>query len=123
MYVRKVKRKCLVRGCRNTDSFAISQTREVGNTVIICKSCLSSALESLDDINPKTKSNIPAAGNGEIPPLFFNAEATAGTFGAAEVEKQPEVTACTCPACGREFKSEKALNTHIRHCVRQENNE
>lgn len=75
MYVRQVKRKCNVRGCKNTDCFAISQTREVGNTIIICKSCLSSALESLGEINPKTKSNIPVIENKAIPSLFFNAEA------------------------------------------------
>lgn len=82
MYVRQVKRKCNVRGCKNTECFAISQTREVGNTVIICKSCLSSALESLDEINPKTKSNIPIIENKAIPSLFFNAEA----MGQSEVK-------------------------------------
>lgn len=75
MFVRQVKRKCNVRGCKNTECFAISQTREVGNTVIICKSCLNSALESLDEINPKTKSNIPVIENKAVPSLFFNAEA------------------------------------------------
>lgn len=82
MYVRQVKRKCNVRGCKNTECFAISQTREVGNTVIICKSCLSSALESLDEINPKTKSNIPVIENKAIQSLFFNAEA----MGQSEVK-------------------------------------
>lgn len=82
MYVRQVKRKCNVRGCKNTECFAISQTREVGNTVIICKSCLSSALESLDEVNPKTKSNIPVLENKAIPSLFFNAEA----MGQSEVK-------------------------------------
>lgn len=82
MYVRQVKRKCNVRGCKNTECFAISQTREVGNTVIICKSCLSSALESLDEINPKTKSNIPVIENKAVPSLFFNAEA----MGQSEVK-------------------------------------
>lgn len=82
MYVRQVKRKCNVRGCKNTECFAISQTREVGNTVIICKSCLSSTLESLDEINPKTKSNIPVIENKTVPSLFFNAEA----MGRSEVK-------------------------------------
>lgn len=82
MYVRQVKRKCNVRGCKNTECFAISQAREVGNTVIICKSCLSSALESLDEVNPKTKSNIPVIENKAIPSLFFNAEA----MGQSEVK-------------------------------------
>lgn len=82
MFVRQVKRKCSVRGCKSTDCFAISRTREVGNTVIICKSCLSSALESLNEINPKTKSNIPVIENKAVPSLFFNAEA----MGQSEVK-------------------------------------
>lgn len=75
MFVRQVKRKCSVRGCKCTDSFAISRTREVGNTVIICKSCLGKALGAIDEIDPKTKSNIPKAEHTKAPALFFNAKA------------------------------------------------
>lgn len=73
MFVRQVKRKCGVRGCKSTDCFAISRTREVGNTVIICKSCLGKALGAIDEIDPKTKSNIPVVENTSAPSLFFNA--------------------------------------------------
>lgn len=79
MFVRQVKRKCGVRGCKSTDCFAISRTREVGNTVIICKSCLGKALGAIDEIDPKTKSNIPAADNTTVPSLFFNAKALGKT--------------------------------------------
>lgn len=72
MYVRQVRRKCSVRGCRCTDSFAVSLTREAGNTVIICKNCLEKALKAIGEIDPKTKSNIPKASGKEAPPLFFN---------------------------------------------------
>lgn len=75
MYVRKLKRKCSVRGCKCTDTYAISLTREVGNTVIICKSCLGKALGAIDEVNPDTKSNIPVVENNPAPPLFFNAVA------------------------------------------------
>lgn len=76
MFVRQVKRKCGVRGCKNTDCFAISRTREAGGSVIICKSCLGEALGATNEIDPKTKSNIPALGNAvSAPPLFFNAVA------------------------------------------------
>lgn len=75
MFVRQVKRKCSVRGCKCTDSFAISRTREIGNTVIICKSCLGKALGAIDEIDPSTKSNIPKAERTEAPALFFNAAA------------------------------------------------
>ena len=79
MFVRQVKRKCSVRGCKSTDCFAISRTREVGNTVIICKSCLGKALGAIDEIDPKTKSNIPAVDNTAVPSLFFNAKALGKT--------------------------------------------
>ena len=79
MFVRQVKRKCSVRGCKSTDCFAISRTREVGNTVIICKNCLGKALASLDEIDPKTKSNISAVDNTAVPSLFFNAKALGKT--------------------------------------------
>ena len=47
MYVRKVRRKCGVRGCRHTTSFAISLTSEVGRSVIICEDCLRKASAEL----------------------------------------------------------------------------
>lgn len=74
MFVKQVKRKCSVRGCKNTECFAISRTREIGNTVIICKSCLGQALGCIDEVNPKTKSNIPV-NDAPAPALFYNAQA------------------------------------------------
>lgn len=74
MFVKKVKRKCSVRGCKNTECFAISRTREIGNTVIICKSCLGNALASLDEVDPETKTNIPV-NDAPAPALFYNAQA------------------------------------------------
>ena len=98
MFVRQVKRKCSVRGCKNTDCFAISRTREVGNTVIICKSCLDEALASLDEIDPKTKSNIPAIDNTAAPPLFFNAKA----FGTGATETRADDVPPVTPENGQE---------------------
>ena len=49
MYVKKIKRICGVRGCKNTDVFALSKTREMGNSVIICKDCLKDALASIEN--------------------------------------------------------------------------
>ena len=68
MRVRKIRRKCGVRGCRNTESFMISRTHEVGNSVIICKKCLQDTLEATKDYKetPKPKST------GEPPKLFYN---------------------------------------------------
>ena len=79
MFVRQVKRKCSVRGCKNTDCFAISRTREVGNTVIICKNCISDALNSIDEMAPGETSNIPKQSSMQPPPLFFG-----GTIGEVQ---------------------------------------
>lgn len=79
MYAKRLKRKCSVRGCKNTDTFAISRTRELGGSVIICKSCLGKALGVIDDINPETGSNIEVTTGGEAPKLFFNAKALGKT--------------------------------------------
>lgn len=144
MFVRQVKRKCGVRGCKSTDCFAISRTREVGNTVIICKSCLGKALGAIDEIDPKTKSNIPAVDNTAVPSLFFNAKALGKTdvkdgltADVVTVDENPtltpentqgengnaDVTEFKCPICGKPFDSEKGLKTHLRYCKPQTNNE
>ena len=107
MFARQVKRKCSVRGCKNTDCVAISRTREVGNTIIICKSCLGDGLKAIDEINPKTKSNIPSLGNTSIPPLFYHSDSKKAEDTTAEI---------VCPKCGREFGSENGLKSHLRYC-------
>lgn len=68
MYVRKVKRKCSVRGCKCTDTFSISNTIEPGNTVIICASCLKAAAEVVDNPKPMPEMRVSPT---EAPPLFF----------------------------------------------------
>lgn len=45
MNVKKIKRKCMVKGCKNKDTYTISKSRDFGNTVLICQSCLQEALE------------------------------------------------------------------------------
>ena len=60
MYTRKIKRKCGVRGCRNTVSYALSKTREMGNSVIICADCLKASLEAVEEAESLTfKEAIP----------------------------------------------------------------
>lgn len=70
MYARKVRRKCDVRGCRNIDCFAISKSREPGNSIIICKSCLGEGIEAVEKVGsePVVKKAIAS----EPPPLFFS---------------------------------------------------
>lgn len=83
MYVKKVKRKCSVRGCKNTESYSVSLTREIGNSVIICKKCLKSALSAVENYSDdKTKNE---SSERSVPPLFFNA-----AIAKAEVDAMDE---------------------------------
>ncbi len=73
MYVKKLKRKCGVRGCKNTDTYAISLRKEAGNSIIACKSCLAEALKEIRAIDKKQPVKKKTA---EAPPsLFFHVNA------------------------------------------------
>ena len=141
MYVKKLKRKCSVRGCKNTDTFAISLTREVGNTVIACKSCLEKALGAIDNL--KTEPAVPSVVDAP-PALFFSdllqnkpvkeSEQTdeppeqtndgidhtpEEPSGAEQTDdevpvKESEQTEFVCPHCGQVCKSELGLQSHIK---------
>lgn len=58
MYIRKLRRKCEVRRCTNHDTFAISRSREAGNTIIVCRECLKEALAEIEKQYPETKANV-----------------------------------------------------------------
>ena len=50
MFVKKFKKKCGVRGCKNvSDVFIISRRREMGNTVAMCRECMVDALKSTEN--------------------------------------------------------------------------
>ena len=122
MYARPVKRKCGVRGCKNIDSYALSLTREAGNSVIICKSCLGKALGAIDDPQPDTEIRVAYS---EAPPIFPRAtapveeapveEAPAEAETPAPVEAEAPVEEATykCPHCSAVCKSEQGLQKHI----------
>lgn len=87
MCIKRVKRKCSVRGCKNTECFAISRNREVGNTVIICKDCLIDALDDIDKMPSDARTNIPKQSDIQAPPLFFNSPAS-----PRQVENKTKIT-------------------------------
>ena len=130
-----------MRGCKNTDCFAISRNREVGNTVIICKSCLSEALGDIGEIGPEAKSNIPDRVKTAAPVLFFNAQATGRA--AEATGKEAELSSCAalcapeaeagnneagrgtdesyiCEHCGKECASSIGLISHMKACKKKE---
>lgn len=61
MYVKKIKRKCGVRGCKNTETYAISKSREMGNSIIACKECLMEALAVIEEQNKPVVEDFPEA--------------------------------------------------------------
>ena len=65
MFVKKIKRICSVKGCKNTQNvFVVSKRREVGGSVVICTDCLREAVKDTENYIEPTKVNIP------IRPLF-----------------------------------------------------
>ena len=84
MYVKKIKRICGVRGCKNTDVFALSKTREMGNSVIICKDCLKDALASIDNyVEPEKVKKERTA-------LFYHPELEVTPSSVADIEPKPQ---------------------------------
>lgn len=90
MYVKKIKRICGVRGCKNKESYALSRSREMGNSVIICKDCLKEALSAIDKQYPEPKDEA--------------------------LTEEVKIDEFICPQCGKTFKSERGLRSHISGC-------
>ena len=56
MRVKKIKRICGVRGCKNTHNvYALSQRNEMGNSVIMCEDCMKDALKAVAEYVEPTK--------------------------------------------------------------------
>ena len=70
MHVKKVKKKCMVKGCRNTDCFSLTAGHEFGNTVIICLDCLKAAAVEAELYKPGTVREKP-----KTPPALFFSDA------------------------------------------------
>lgn len=86
MFVKKFKRKCSVRGCKNTANvYLISKRREMGGTIGICTECLKEAAESI-----KAYTEPPKVVK-EDKPLFPHPEIAVTTSSVAE-EVEPEPT-------------------------------
>lgn len=127
MKVKKIKKKCEVRGCKNTDTFALTNTNEFGNSIIICEECLKRAVKAVSEYDSSVtvqKAYMPP------PPVFFNvipeAEVKGDTVEEATEEtvadvkqteddgkdKEAESISYTCPDCGKEYKTEQGLSKH-----------
>ena len=84
MFVKKFKRKCDVRGCKNTaDVFLISKRREMGNTIAMCRDCMKEALKA-------TESYVePVKVKKEVKPLFPHPELDVTISSVADNEPKP----------------------------------
>ena len=86
MFVKRFKRKCDVRGCKNTANvFLISKRREMGNTIAICTDCLKEAQSSIDGYVEEKKVVIR-----EDRPLFPHPELKVTLSSVADVEPKPK---------------------------------
>ena len=69
MKIKKIKRKCEVRGCKNTDTYSLTNTNEFGNSVIICEECLKKAVKAVAEYDPSAEKKTVSV---PPPPLFFH---------------------------------------------------
>ena len=113
MNVKKVNRLCTVKGCKNTASYAISRSSEYGG-IIICRDCLSGALEAVSIAEEKglSKVNTNAVKEKSTAALFYHPE----TVRSEElgVGGEREKKAYICPECGKEYVSEGRFRTHMK---------
>lgn len=86
MYVKKKRKKCSVRGCKNVaDVYLISKSKEMGGSIFICTECLKEATESIKAYTE------PEKVAREDKPLFPHPELAVTTSSVAE-EVKPEPT-------------------------------
>ena len=84
MFVKKFKRKCSVRGCKNTANvYLVSKRREMGNTIGICTDCLKEAMSSIEAYTE------PHKVVKEDKPLFPHPELKVTLSSVAEKEPEP----------------------------------
>jgi hypothetical protein len=85
MFVKKFKKKCDVRGCKNTaDVFLISKRREMGNTIAMCRDCMKEALSATEGYIE------PIKAKKEIKPLFPHPELDVTISSVADAEPEPQ---------------------------------
>lgn len=86
MFIKRFKRKCDVRGCKNTsDVYLISKRREMGNTIAMCRDCMKEALASTENYVEQVKAKKVEK------PLFPHPELKAARTPAAVVPEPEKV--------------------------------
>jgi hypothetical protein len=84
MFVKKIKRKCDVRGCKNiADVYLISKRRDMSNTIAMCRDCMKEALSATEGYTE------PIKAKKEVKPLFPHPELDVTISSVADVEPEP----------------------------------
>ena len=84
MFVKRFKKKCDVRGCKNTANvFLVSKRREMGNTIAICTDCLKEIQSAVDGYVEEKKAIVKTD-----KPLFPHPELDVTL--SSVIEKEPE---------------------------------
>ena len=138
MRVVKLKKKCMIRGCNNTESFAISNSAsEIGN-VWICAGCLAQALSGVDESRKDYDEKQQAKKVIAEKPLFYHPELVrkqmeeAAKTEEAHAEEAEELVVNDaaeeaeegsekhmCVECGKEFDTLKGLKAHSKVHVKE----
>lgn len=85
MFVKRFKRKCSVRGCKNTSNvYLVSQRREMGGTIGICTDCLKEAAQSIQAYTEPEKKVVR-----EDTPLFPHPELDVTISSVTNEEPEP----------------------------------
>lgn len=122
MIAKKAKRKCMVRGCKNIDTYACSLTRESGNTPIICSECAAKFSAAIKKAKAE-EAKSPAKTISGPPPLFyFSPEQTKKDKAKTKENTPPDNDdpnndeKFICQYCGFECKNKLGLSSHERSC-------
>lgn len=68
MYIKKIRRICDVKGCKNMDSFFISRIAEGGGSIVVCADCIREAAKAIENYKEPEKK---ASGEKSEPPKFI----------------------------------------------------
>lgn len=79
--IKKIKRRCMVNGCKNIHTFTVTRRNEFGNSIHICEDCLKDILGEVGKLKA-------AEASAEIRPLNM-----AATESAEAAEAKPKAPA------------------------------
>ncbi len=99
MRIKKLKRRCMVNGCRNMVSYSITRRNQLGNSIHICADCMKEALKAIDEIEKKAEKT-------QVPVLSEQTD-------TEDADVQEKADSFECPVCGKVCKTENGLKKHM----------